>query len=1180
MFEPKLIDDSSASWTAGKTGLDQNPSLITPGFEAFANSGTNSNQLLQSSFDLQAIEQRANEIKSGMLKASELKSSTFNRNVDITGLSVDGIWANKGLSEANNDSLTNQQAGGGDLNNMRVSGEYAPNQVIVKFKNEVSAAIVSTIKSQLKASVVYNKGLNGAELWQIRGTDVAAAIAALSKNPNIKYAEPNYIVSNAATPNDPSFSQLWGLNNTGQTGGTADADIDAPEAWNIQTGGNVVVGVIDTGVDYNHQDLVGNIWTNPGEIAGDGIDNDSNGYVDDIRGYDFVNNDADPMDDHGHGTHVAGTIAGRGNNGVGVTGVSWSSKIVPLKFLSASGSGYLSDAVRAINYATQKGVKITNNSWGGGGFSQTLFDAINAAKNAGSLFIAAAGNDYGNDNDAQPHYPSSYNLDNIISVAATNDTDTIAYFSNYGATSVDLGAPGENILSSTPGNTYDTYSGTSMATPHVSGVASLLLAQNPNMTYAQVKERLLGTGDVVSSLTGKTVTGRRLNAYNALTNTVPATPGIYGTVWNDVNSNGIRDTGEAGLQNWTVYQDSNNNGVLDPAIPGTVKNSTDIPKPINGSTFTSDLIVSGLSGTIGDLNVKLDITHPWVADVDAFLISPTGTRIELFTFVGGSGDNFSNTILDDEATTSITLGAAPFTGSFKPEGLLSAVDGQNPNGTWKLEITDTFPFADDGTLNSWSLTFNSASGEASTATAANGAYSFTNLNPGNYTIREVVQSGWTRTAPSTGFYTVPYNAGDVVTNRDFGNVSATLPVITVTATDASAAETVAGQAANPGLYTFTRTGSTTSALTVNYAMSGTATNGTDYSNVGTSVSFAAGQSSVTRSVTVIDDTLLETNETAILTIAANAGYTIGGTGNATVTIADNDGTLPVVSIAASDATAAETPSGQVANQGRYTLTRTGSTTSALTVNYTVGGTATNGTDYQALGGSITFAAGQTSVNLPVKVTNDNLVEANETVAVTLSANSAYSIGTASATVTIADNDIGTNQTINGSLSTTDLANPTRIGTFMDDYQLTGISAGQNVRINLNSSTFDTYLQVVDAITGQVILENDDASGSNTNSQIVFTAQSDKNYLLRVTSYSNEVGNYSLITSPVTISSPGSNTSLSTLEPQLKPLEASLFGNDNLFSVVSARKTAAAQKQDTKEQEAWWKQLRNALSRNK
>jgi subtilisin family serine protease len=421
---------------------------------------------------------------------------------------------------------------------------FRSDRVIVKLKPTASASEITNLQAEIGVTKVTTASQFGIDIWDIPAGNVEETISAYENDPRIEYIEPDYIISledvektsptqeNSATitpqtttPNDPSYPQLWGLNNTGQSGGTPDADIDAPEAWDIQTGNpNTVIGVIDTGVDYNHPDLVGNIWTNPGEIAGDGIDNDSNGYIDDIRGWDFAYNDNDPMDVQSHGTHVSGTIAAKGNNGIGVTGVNWNAKILPLKFLNDSGSGDTSNAILALNYATAKGVKITNNSWGGGGYSQGLYDAINTAGQQGALFIAAAGNDYGNNNDILPAYPASYNLPNIISVASTDHNDALSYFSNYGPTTVDLGAPGEEIYSTTPGGNYGLKSGTSMATPHVSGGAALVWSQNPTWTAQQVKNQLLGTTDAIPALSGITVSGGRLNINNALGGYSPPPP--------------------------------------------------------------------------------------------------------------------------------------------------------------------------------------------------------------------------------------------------------------------------------------------------------------------------------------------------------------------------------------------------------------------------------------------------------------------------------------------------------------------------------------------------------------------------------------------------------------------------------------------------------------------------------
>lgn len=334
--------------------------------------------------------------------------------------------------------------------------------------------------------------------------------------------EPDRILTAAALPNDPSFYRLWGLHNTGQTGGVADADIDAAEAWDVTTGSrSVVVAVIDGGIDYRHPDLAANMWRNPGEIAGDRIDNDGNGFVDDVYGWDFANNDSDPFDDRGHGTHVAGTIGAVGNNGVGSTGVNWQVSLMALKFLDATGSGSTSAAVAALNYATMMrqtygvNVVVTNNSWGGGGASSALNDAIVAGGNAGILAVAAAGNEAAN-NDSTPVYPANVNSTAVISVAATDASNRLASFSNYGATTVDVAAPGVGIYSTTPNNSYSSFSGTSMAAPHVAGLVALMAATNPQATAGQIRSAILSTSVPIASLAGNVATGGLVNAAAAV----------------------------------------------------------------------------------------------------------------------------------------------------------------------------------------------------------------------------------------------------------------------------------------------------------------------------------------------------------------------------------------------------------------------------------------------------------------------------------------------------------------------------------------------------------------------------------------------------------------------------------------------------------------------------------------
>ena len=328
------------------------------------------------------------------------------------------------------------------------------------------------------------------------------ALLAFQGRTDIVSATPNFRVSISAAPNDTSYASLWAMENSGASGGVIDADIDAEQAWQFGTSSNVVVAVIDTGVDYNHPDLASNIWLNDDEVPGDGIDNDGNGYIDDTRGWNFVSNNNNPMDDNNHGTHVAGTIGAVGNNQRGVVGVAWDVDIMPLKFLSATGSGVLSHAVSAIDYANRNGAKVINASWGGGGFSSALQSAIQRFQNAGGIFVAAAGNESSN-NASTAAYPANY--PGVISVAASTRTDALASFSNYG-TNVEIAAPGASILSTVRGGGYSSFNGTSMASPHVAGAFALLWGQAPNKTAAELVDLVMANTDNV--LRDRTTYGR------------------------------------------------------------------------------------------------------------------------------------------------------------------------------------------------------------------------------------------------------------------------------------------------------------------------------------------------------------------------------------------------------------------------------------------------------------------------------------------------------------------------------------------------------------------------------------------------------------------------------------------------------------------------------------------------
>ena len=458
--------------------------------------------------------------------------------------------------------------------------EYLPDEVLVKFKDGVPQDTVDTIIAGAGGAVVKKFRLIPALRLKIPAGTVESAISLLKRFPEIEYVEPNYLRYLNAIPNDPDYPEMWGLNNTGQTGGTLDADIDAPEAWDIATGNSsMVVADIDTGLDLGHVDFAGNIYINPGEIPGNGIDDDANGYIDDVNGWDFARDDNNPNEEAicgGHGTHTAGTIGARGNNGIGVTGVNWDVKIMPLKIFKVYFvilcSASSADIISAIDYAAMMGVRVSNNSYGGGPYSQAEYDAIRASK---SIFVAAAGNENIN-TDITPNYPSAYNLSNIIAVAATDHNDNRAWFSNYGTTTVDLAAPGVSILSTTPNDTYSLFDGTSMATPHVTGAVALLMGYDPNLTNNEVRWRILKGVDHKGL---PVATGGRLNIYNSLTLPPPQ-------VTVDVTPNGPTTIPGGGTISYHIvfHNNSQYNATVNVSVVAVLPNGSEIV--LNRGTVT------------------------------------------------------------------------------------------------------------------------------------------------------------------------------------------------------------------------------------------------------------------------------------------------------------------------------------------------------------------------------------------------------------------------------------------------------------------------------------------------------------------------------------------------------------------------------------------------------------------
>jgi subtilisin family serine protease len=449
----------------------------------------------------------------------------------LAGLTIAGCSRKDDQLQISNDALTLKSTP------VKTDYEMVPNEILVKFKDGTEstkkALVLEKLGGKLKEKILTKMmekagDKNGIDLVTITGT-VANAVLAAKNYPEVEYAEPNYFYQHNVVSTDTYYTNgtLWGMYG-GSTTPQNDFGSHAGEAWaNGHTGSNTVyIGIIDEGYMYMHEDLAVNAGTNPGEIAGDGVDNDGNGYVDDVYGWDFDGNNNSVFDGTGddHGTHVAGTIGALGGNGKGVAGVCWNVKLLDAKFLGNRG-GTTANAIKAVDYfttlktRTKNPVNIvaTNNSWGGGGFSQGLEAAIGRANDAGILFIAAAGNS-GTDNDVTASYPSNYNVANVIAVAAINKLGGLSSFSQYGATTVDLGAPGEAITSSVPVKSgknivpgYASYSGTSMATPHVTGAAALYASTHSGATAAQIKAAILGSVTPTASLAGKTVTGGRLN---------------------------------------------------------------------------------------------------------------------------------------------------------------------------------------------------------------------------------------------------------------------------------------------------------------------------------------------------------------------------------------------------------------------------------------------------------------------------------------------------------------------------------------------------------------------------------------------------------------------------------------------------------------------------------------------
>jgi subtilisin family serine protease len=496
-------------------------------------------------------------------------------------------------------------------------GGFREGEILVKFKQETRSASALRIHQSIGSTVMKKiQGVSGLEHVKLDpSTTVADAVAYYKSNPEVEYAEPNYRRRAAVIPNDPGFNLQWGL-----------TKINAPSAWDISTGGNVVIAVPDTGINYNHSDISANIWSNSSEIPGNGIDDDGNGYVDDIRGWNFVSSNNSPMDDNDHGTHVAGIIGAVGNNQIGIAGTMWNCKLMPLKILDSEGNGYISDEVSAIYYAIAKGVKIINFSLTGADYSLTEYNAINAAKNAGILVVAAAGNESSN-NDVIPQYPANYGLQNIISVASSNSSDTLSSFSNYG-TSVHVAAPGSSIYSAIPSG-YGYMSGTSMATPHVSGLAGLLFGYYTNYTYSQVRSTILNYSDILPSLSGRVQTSGRINAYLSLSSL--AAPSGLAAAPLSLTQIQLNWTDRATAEDGYKIERKNGSGQYQgiATLPSNAASYTDTP-PIDGTTYDYRVYAyNSVSGAPGGPAATVSATTPLLSPSNLSASASSSSQISL-----------------------------------------------------------------------------------------------------------------------------------------------------------------------------------------------------------------------------------------------------------------------------------------------------------------------------------------------------------------------------------------------------------------------------------------------------------------------------------------------------------------------------------------------------------------------
>ena len=924
------------------------------------------------------------------------------------------------------------------------------------------------LKEEIDSGERLNMGDGVLELIKLpAGLTNSQALDWFARQPGVIFAEPNYHVSASYVSNDPYYAsgQLWGMEGSdtptavGPAGTTNTYGINAEAAWNEgQIGSKTVfVGIVDTGVQITHPDIAENIWTNPYDPA-DGIDNDGNGFVDDVHGWDFVNNDNTVYDsvNDDHGTHVAGTIGGKGGNGAGVAGVNWNVTMIPAKFLGTTG-GTTADAVRAIDYITDlknrhaMNIVATNNSWGGGGYSAALHSAIIRAAKSNILTVIAAGNSSSN-NDAVASYPSNTSTlvgtsaetaasyEGVIAVASLESTGLMSSFSNYGKTTVDLAAPGGGIYSSVPSNAYASYSGTSMATPHVTGSVALLAAKYPNATADQLRTAILATATPTASQTGKTVTGGRLNVqaalnYSGFSTQPPVVPSVT-----------IGD----------VTAVEGNSGTKSFLFPVSLSSSTTSNVVINYSTADGTAQAgSDYVAATGSITIPAGSTTGQIAiTVNGDTVVETDETFNVQLALGGTNATLGDgsglgTIQNDDAAPPVvpTLSMASVSQAEGNSGTLSMVFTVTMSQAIASAVTVNYATADgtaqagsDYVAKTGTLTIPAGATSGQITVTINGDTAVEADESFKLALSGVSSNATIATGSATG----------TIVNDDTAPPPA-VPTLSI----ANAAKLEGNSGTSNLVFTVSLSGATTSAVTVNYATANvSATAGVDYVAKSGTLTIPAGATSGQITVVINGDTTVEADETFKVTLSGVSSNATLATSMATGTIQNDDSTAPPVTptLSIADASLVEGNSGTT--NMVFTVSLSAATTTPVLVDYyTSGITALAGEDYAAQYATLTIPAGAVSGTVVVPIYGDTKVEGDETFAMYLTNPSKNAkIGVDHSTGTILNDDV--------LLTTTITATNASVAEGDSGYSYISFTLTRTGNLNQKSSVFcytdDTY----------------------------------------------------------------------------------------------------------------------------